>query len=111
MFSSPVADELGWCEIAQGLVWSYLVVDLLPIPQLRCQTSHGPSYFFDLIELFGVGTVSALYMAVELWAFWRQYKELDALLSAGGLELGVELATSINLHSSNRDRHSLQQSV
>src|SRR4030042_4075818 len=46
----------------------------------------------------GMGSLSALDVAVELGGTWRQYEELQITPLAGGLELAHELTAAVDLN-------------
>ena len=60
------------------------MVGMLPGAEFSVQGGQGEVGGGDLIELLGVGTLSAFDVAVEFRGTWRQDEEFQTPLLAGG---------------------------
>jgi len=65
-FVFPAGDEFQWGEVGEGLVWADGVVDLLPVAELAIEDGQLVRVGLYLVELFVVGAMGTLHMAIEL---------------------------------------------
>ncbi len=99
-------------EVAQGLVRTDGVVDVLPALQLLIELGEGrASVGCDFVELLVVGAVGPLDAAIQLRRATRQHEQTNLTQLTGLFEIGGELAAAIDLQSAHRERHALQQVV
>src|SRR3990172_2614318 len=99
------------CCLAESLVWSVGVVDILPSAKKLVDLGERGGRCKTVVELLLVGTLGTLDVAVELGgARWKD-KEFDAALAAGGLELGHELGAAVDLDRSDREGHALADRI
>ena len=68
--------ELGGCEVAEGLVWADVVVVVFEAAQHVLEAGDGGCGVGDVVELVAIGTVGALDTPVELGAVGREQEEL-----------------------------------
>src|SRR3972149_2755348 len=79
------------CCLAESLVWSVGVVDILPSAKKLVDLGERGGRCKAVVELLLVSTLGTLDVAVELGrARWKD-KEFDAALAAGGPRLGPGL--------------------
>lgn len=67
------------------------IVDPLPGQEGFVQGNHPQFAVIEFIKLLGVGPLGPLHVAVQLGGAGREDKELDALVLAGLLKVGLEL--------------------
>ena len=72
------------------------VVDVFPVPQLTIELFHFQRAGRDLVELLGVGAISAFDGAVEFGRARGKHEQMQTALLASLLELGGELASAID---------------
>ncbi len=84
-------------KVTENLVRADGVVDAFPSPEIAIEGREVERVGDDLIELLGMGTLSALDMAVEFGGAGRQDKQPQATLLASLFELGGELAAAVDL--------------
>jgi hypothetical protein len=94
-------------EVAERLVWTDGVVDLLPSAQFAVQLVEFERAGGDLMELLGVGALGAFGPRRSTWAAGREHEQQQAPLLTGLLELPGELTAAINLHGADREGHAL----
>lgn len=100
-----------WRQTVQRLMWPHSVVDLLPFLQRAPQSDGVQLSVVELVEFLGMRPVGPLYMAVQLWAPGRQYKELDSALPAGQFEASFEFRAAIYLDSPYAEGHAFHQVI
>src|SRR3970282_1235170 len=99
------------CCLAESLVWPVGVVDILPSAKKLVDLGERGGRRETVVELFLVGPLGTLDVAVELGgARWKD-KEFDAALAAGVLELGHELGAAVDLDRSDREGHALEDRI
>ena len=103
--------EGQWCDLAECLVWPVSVVDVLPSAKELADLDEGVCRGETVVELFLVGAVGALDVAVEFGRPRRQDKEADAAPLASVLKLGHELRTAIDLYRFHWKGHSLHDRI
>jgi hypothetical protein len=87
------------------------IVDFSPVAEFAVKFIHLEGKSGDLIKLLGVGAVGAFDGAVEFGGARRQHEQVQSALLAGLFELGGELASAIDLHGANGERHAVLQSI
>src|SRR3990172_312547 len=99
------------CCLAESLVWSVGVVDILPSAKKLVDLGERGGRCKAVVELLLVSTLGTLDVAVELGrARWKD-KEFDAARAAGVLELGHELGAAVDLDRSDREGHALEDRI
>src|SRR3989337_1597375 len=81
------------CCLAESLVWSVGVVDILPSAKKLVDLGEGGGRCKTVVELLLVGTLGTLDVAVALGRARGKDKEFDAALAAGGPQLGPPIRT------------------
>ena len=104
-------EELERGEVAERLVGPDGVVFELPGAQRWRELSDASSHGGAGIELVAVGPVRAFDAPVELGATRREDEELEAPVTAGGLELPHELTTPVDLDRTNAEGHAIEDHV
>src|SRR3989304_10258416 len=82
------------CCLAESLVWSIGVVDILPSTKELADLGEGGGRGETVVELLLVGPLGTLDVAVELGRARRKDEEFDAALAAGGPEGGPTLGAA-----------------
>lgn len=77
------------------------VVRVLPPTEFGGESRDGPGTGGDLIELLGMGALSAFDRAIEFRTTRREGKEPDLALLTGGFKVGEELRAAIDLNGPN----------
>jgi hypothetical protein len=74
MDNALVFEKLQWRPVAQCLMRSDAVVDVVPMTKFFIEFRHSPRTIIDLIELLRMGSLCPLYTPIKLWTLWRQYE-------------------------------------
>src|SRR3989304_2750040 len=93
------------CCLAESLVWSVGVVDILPSAKELVDLGERGGRCETVVELLLVGTLGTLDVAVELGGAGWKDEELDAAQAAGVLEPGHELGAAVDLDGLNGEGH------
>src|SRR3990172_12275785 len=99
------------CCLAESLVWSVGVVDILPSAKKLVDLGERGGRCKTVVELLLVGPLGTLDVAVELGRAGRKDEEFDAALAAGVFELGHELGAAVDLDRSDREGHALEDRI
>src|SRR3990172_9489583 len=99
------------CCLAESLVWSIGVVDILPSTKELADLGEGGGRGETVVELLLVGPLGTLDVAVELGSAGRKDEEFDAALAAGVFELGHELGAAVDLDRSDREGYALEDRI
>ena len=67
------------------------IVNSFPVDKHWVEFFNGPGTVIDLVELFGMGTVSPFDGTVEFGAFGRQHEQADLAFLAFGFKVSIEL--------------------
>src|SRR5262245_27130576 len=104
---------LGRGQLAEGLVWSDMVVGVFPAPEVAVDFGDSPGdlSFDELVELTAMGPVGALHVGVELWGVRRQQVEGQVKPLTGPFEEGFKLAAAVDLESFDGEGEPFQQRV
>ena len=92
-------------EVAQSLVGSDVIVDVLPLLQGLVEWGNIEVAVVGFMEFLHMGSVGSFHRTIKLGASGRQNEEVDTALEACCLEFGLELGAAVDLDGSYGKGH------